>query len=316
MKKLIQPAPTWAFVLLAGLLSSCSLQKEVELDLPEPQRRLVVESYLQPGQPFLLALQQEAGYFEPIDQKPSAPPATVTIRYDTTTITLQELDAATIAQIADFLGPDAPQFLQQYSSLGYVRLYFSNLLETSQLVPEKYDTDFHLRVEDSTGRVVTATTRIPRAVPIDSLKTRANEKGKHYVLTFAADNGNETNYYRRILRSNAMQYDTLRDATGTITGVDSASVQRINQDFISNDDIFNGGTIVFGTGYDYEKGDTIQSELYHITKEYYNFIESSQFAQQANGNPFGQPAVIKSNVVGGLGIFTGYVPAIKTLVVE
>lgn len=321
MKKFSSTAPAGLkiglLVLISGFFAACSLQKEIDLDLPEPQRRLVVESYLQPGQPFLVALQQEAGFFEPISQNPSVPPATVTIQYDSTTITLQELDPELIAQLAALLGSEAPAFLQQYQSLGYIRIYMSNFLDPDQLVPENFDSEFHLRVEDSTGRIATASTFIPRPVPIDSLKTLYNTKGdKQSVLTFAADNGAEKNYYRRVLRYHTMSYDTLRDASGGVLSVDSSAVLRIEQDFVTDDDIFNGGIIVFGTGYDYTPGDTIQAELYHITKEYFNFVESAQFAQQANASPFGQPAVLKCNINGGLGIFTGFSPAIKELIVK
>ena len=64
------------------------------------------------------------------------------------------------------------------------------------------------------------------------------------------------------------------------------------------------------------KGDTIISTLFHIDKAYYDFRESVQNAINSNGNPFGQPGVLKSNIEGGLGIFTGLTFDRKTLIIE
>ncbi|MBK7604804.1 MAG: hypothetical protein IPI15_14745 [Saprospiraceae bacterium] len=43
-------------------------------------------------------------------------------------------------------------------------------------------------------------------------------------------------------------------------------------------------------------GDTLIFTLIHVTKEYNDFSSSKSNANSANGNPFGQPGQIKSNV--------------------
>jgi hypothetical protein len=47
--------------------------------------------------------------------------------------------------------------------------------------------------------------------------------------------------------------------------------------------------------------------VFHISREYYDYVESVQLATVGNVNPFAQPSAIRSNVSGSanpLGIFT------------
>ena len=65
--------------------------------------------------------------------------------------------------------------------------------------------------------------------------------------------------------------------------------------------------VVFGTGYDFEEGASVVNTIYHISEDYYNFLESTQGAIQANGNPFAQPSPIIGNIeseIDAFGIFT------------
>ncbi|MFO0434414.1 MAG: DUF4249 family protein, partial [Sphingobacteriaceae bacterium] len=60
----------------------------------------------------------------------------------------------------------------------------------------------------------------------------------------------------------------------------------------------------FYTGYAFNPGDTVTARLYHLTEEHNSFTESVNNAQASNGNPFGQPANIITNLTGGIGVFT------------
>ena len=65
---------------------------------------------------------------------------------------------------------------------------------------------------------------------------------------------------------------------------------------------------MFGSGYQFSEGDTVINTLFHIEKAYADFLESVDAAIGANGNPFGQPSTIISNLegdAGAIGIFTG-----------
>ena len=52
----------------------------------------------------------------------------------------------------------------------------------------------------------------------------------------------------------------------------------------------------------------IINTIYSIDNAYFDFLQSIDFAIQSNGNPFGQPSPIISNLSGtaeAIGIFTG-----------
>ncbi|HSI89864.1 MAG TPA: DUF4249 family protein, partial [Adhaeribacter sp.] len=75
-------------------------------------------------------------------------------------------------------------------------------------------------------------------------------------------------------------------------------------DFFATDRLNNGENIMFGTTYRFTPGDTLFVTLYHLERSYYDFLNTVDDAQDANGNPFAQPSAVKSTVQGGLGVFT------------
>ena len=54
-----------AILFIAAVAACGSLEKEIDLNLPEYEPQYVVECYLEPGQPFSLLLTRSAPYFEP-----------------------------------------------------------------------------------------------------------------------------------------------------------------------------------------------------------------------------------------------------------
>lgn len=55
-----------------------------------------------------------------------------------------------------------------------------------------------------------------------------------------------------------------------------------------------------------KEADSVVVTLYHIQKDYYDYLQSIRNATSAYRDPFLTPEVIKSNIKGGLGIFTYY----------
>jgi hypothetical protein len=168
---------------------------------------------------------------------------------------------------------------------------------SSEVMNGKPGDIYGLEVTDSKGRKVTAFTTILPVVPIDTIEWRFNEDDEALLLTSFQDDGSTSNYYR---------YITTRDS------LNSGS----SRDFASSDDLTNGKRVTFGSGYNYDPGDTLIITLYHIEKQYYDFLESAESAKDANGNPFAQPSQIKSSVQGGIGIFTNLAYDRKTVVIE
>lgn len=257
--------------------SNCDLEKEVDLDLPTYENQLVVECYLEVGQPFVAIISESVDFF--------AEPGLPTISGATVTITHQ----GEVYNLGEGIYTDQSE--TKFYNYG-----------TSSICPASYNEDFTILVSDGNGRIASATTQILEPILIDTLETvwMPDDTTKALVFTRFQDPPNQENFYRRMFQS------------GGILGEG-----RDEQDFTTTDNFATtDNEIVFGTGFDFMKGDTVISTLFHIDQAFYDFKESVQSAINSNGNPFGQPGIIKSNIEGGLGIFTGISYDRKMLVIE
>lgn len=267
--------PVIALLLLIVSFQSCgNLEKEIDLELPLYESQYVVECYLEPGQAFSLALTRSVPYFEPF---PSDPLQFVDqILVDSAEVTITHNGQDYVLANGLFLNPFTSKIYNYYNA---------------ELVPEDFDNDFSLKITTPDGKTITATTRILPVVPIDSIVVEFDEEQDTLAraLTYISDDPNTVDFYRRMIHENSL--DSIPD-----------------QDFTTNDDFVDDKKIVFGTGYDFTEGDTIYNTIFHIDRAYFDFWESTFNSINSNGNPFGQPSSIISNLsgdAGAIGIFTG-----------
>ena len=258
-------------VILLGL-SACNLDQPIDLQLPEYESRLVIECYLEKGEPFSLLLTRSSGYFDPFG------------------LTGNQLLSGLLESGATVNIKQGDKVYKLENNLSLDRFtgkFFNYTLDVP--VPENYDEPFELEITTEKGEFIRASTRLLPAVPIDSIiiEYEPEEKEMARVLTYFTDIPAQANFYRRMLHQ---------------TSLDSLPFQ----DFTTSDRVVED-VVVFGTRYAFEQGDTILNTLFHISEDYYNFLESVQGAIQANGNPFAQPSPIISNIeseVDAFGIFT------------
>ena len=272
-------------LLIAIVFVSCDLEKEIELELPEYERQTVVECYLEPGLPFTLLLTKSDGFFSSFGDLDDSfltnlleEGAEVNIKYGTETINL-----ANEFSFNPFTGK-----LFNYSS--------------NEIVPEDFESEFSLEITTASGETISSKTKIMPQTPIDSLLIEfepfTDVDTAARVLTYTTDDVDVANFYRFIL------------AVGEIPEVE--------QDFVVDDELLESEISVFGTNYSFNPGDTITSTFIQISEDYYRFKNSVDGSVASNGNPFGQPGVISSNVEGSadpLGIFTGFVRDTKVEIV-
>ena len=263
---------TFGFVLLSIL--ACDLEQEVEIDLPAYQSRLVLECYLEPGQPYYLLLSRSSPYFESfpvLDDR-----FLENILEDSAEVSIEYGDEKVV--------------LENRLGFNYNTNKLYNYTDSEGgLVPPNHDGPYTLNIRAQNGETIIATTKILPKVPIDSVVVEFNETDTAArVLTYFTDIPNEANFYRRLLHEGSL---------------DSIP----NQDFTIDDRVVED-VIVFGTGYDFGEGDTVISSIYHIDEAYYDFLESVEIAISGNFNPFGQPSPINNSLGGtadAIGIFTG-----------
>ncbi len=267
-----------------AFLGACNLSKDIEIELPAYDRQPVVECYLEPGRPFRLLLTQSYAFFDPFAldssflQRTLLQNALVTISYDGRTDTLPN-------QLTFDLSP--------------ARVF--NYTGTN-IVPATIGQVYQLRIvlSDGGGEITSSATMLSQ-VKIDSVVVEFNPSidtlGR--MLTYITDDQSQANFYRRLLNYTAL--DSFPD-----------------QDFLVTDRFSTTPSIAFGTGYELAKGDTVFNSIYHLSPDYYDYLESVQLAISGNLNPFAQPSPIKSNVSGTanpLGIFTCLVyDRIRTIV--
>lgn len=275
----------YALLTVGLFISACNLEQEIELELPEYEKQKVVECYLEPGQPFTLLLTESDAFFNAFPtlddqflENIMIADARVTISYGTEVVELEN---------EVFFNPFTGKV--------------ANYVASGVTVPEDFDSEFKLEIETSDNQKITASTFIKKPVPIDSLVVQFNEATDTVlarVLTYVTDNSAEANFYRRIL------------AFGTD--------EEVEQDFVVDDELLESEVSVFGTNFRYEIGDTVTSNFMHISEDYFRFVNSVDDAVDSNGNPFGQPGVIISNLEGDgepIGIFTGFVQDIQSVII-
>lgn len=259
----------WIFALF-GI--ACS--KEIQLDLPVYQPKMVLEFYLENNKSLNCLLQESIPYtdsnrFKLIDS------AIVVLSYD--------------------------GFKDTLVNTFYVDPYFGKFYNyhSEKIMHLKPNIIYEVYVKDSKGREMMGRTRLSDIVTIDTLVYNYNSGNKAAVGLVFTDKGSTRNYYRIVAFKDtfAVQPDDVWDIT-------------------FNDNLFNGDQFSFYTGYAFNPGDTITGRLYHLTEEHNNFTESVNNAQSSNGNPFGQPANIITNLTGGIGIFTTIIYSEKKIIIQ
>jgi hypothetical protein len=258
---------------LAGLLTGCDLEKEIEVPLPSYASKLVVECYLEEGRPYRMAVTESVSYFEG-PRLPVVNDADVNITYGDNRVKLN-------------YSVDVDTF--------YRKAY--NYLSSSR-VNSTRNSVYTLQVKDPRGRTITGEARFLPKIPIKSVEWKYNKDELAFLLVKFDDTDPAiTNYYR---------FQIHKDSLNKNADVD-----------FNLDDTFNtNGEITLGTGYNYQRGDTVYVSVFHVEKNYYDFLESVSSAANANGNPFAQPAKVKSTVQGGLGVFATLVYDRKKIVIN
>ena len=168
------------------LLGACNLQKDIEIVLPAHEPQLVVECYLEPGQPYRLSVLETVSYFD-TPQIPVVPDAKVFITHNGKQIEL----------------PFKISYDEQYKK------YYTH--SSTEIVNGKPGDVYTLEVWDGKGRRVTGTTTLLQQVPIDTIEWRYNSKDEAILLTSFQDDTNTANYYRYLVHSDSLEEGTNRD---------------------------------------------------------------------------------------------------------
>lgn len=282
---------------------SFSCEKEVYIELPEPEESFVVEGWIEQDDYPVVVLTRNSSYFDKVD-------STTLSKLFVTTATVLVSDGETTEQLS-----------LDYSNI-FLGIYPPVQYKGKQLKGEVGKTyELTIYVE---GDTITGKTTIPEPVTFESLWWQPDTAGTDllkdslgYLWATFTDDPNTKNYYRifskRIGRDRKfiplfgsvypdMFFDGKTITFSMYRGIETFSDADAIQSEADAEELFY-----------YKKGDTVIVKLTSIDEAHYLFWRTIEQELFTGGNPFVYPAIIRHNVVGALGVFGGYGATYRTL---
>jgi len=280
------------------LLASC--EKEIVVDVPEYEPKLVLNSYMLTGDTVYVSVGKSVGILEYKNGKDlSIANATVILRADGQPDDVLEYDVVagayrshTVAQVGKTytLAATAPGFAQATASTTAPGVVAIERIQ--RIARAKVDIDGN---------------------PQDELRIVFKDppqKGDYYILSINKPEGVDTLFYSRAA-------DCVNTTDASIESVHDESID-VNtclpgDAIFFRDVLFNGMEkelrLFVPSGYvgpDPVFGDSTFAEvqLYHVTEDYFRYRKSYRFAADNEGNPFAEPTNVYTNVKNGYGIFS------------
>jgi hypothetical protein len=254
-------------MLLICVLASWTLlpscSRDYDIVLPANESKLAVECYLEDGRPLRALVSESTGLLDTSRIPPIFMDAVVTITHAGNMDTLRPL-----------------------ISIDTVRSRAYNY-GSNTIVHADYNSGEPYRIDvwDTKGRHLSGSTRFLQPVPIRTMTTEFDNDSQARCITTFPDDPATKDYYRLVLKRNA-QYDSIQ-------------LDR----FFNDDFVNNGGELLVRSGSRFRSGDSIYATLYHLSYDYYQYLNTSQNALNALGNPFAASGEVVSNIEGGLGVF-------------
>ena len=289
-------------LILIASISLIGCEKNVTVEIPKADEQIVVEGYIETGQYPFVILSKTLPFFGSINT------STTSLLANTVTGALITLNDGTTIDT-----------LNQLAGIDY------GIYSTSRMRGEVGKT-YSLTISVN-GKTLKAVTSIPNPVVLDSVWWKVD--GQRDSLGFAwahlSDPDTLGNCYRWFAqRINHYTYGDdigkIKDSTfiapqGSVFedkffNARSFDINAIRGQFLNSqkEDDQNEERIFF------KRGDTIVLKFCSIDRSHFEFWRTEETQVGNNGNPFGSPAPITSNIEGGLGIWGGYATTFDTII--
>jgi len=283
MKKIIVHIAIFAAV----LFTACS--KDVTLNLPPAPKQVVVEGHIEPNNTAYIYLSHNFAFF-----------GTTTI----SSILSQDVIHGALVTVSD--GTNTDTLKETIPTLGYY---------TGSKVKGVVGKTYNLTVVTN-GQTLTSSSTILKPVPLDSIwfKVQPNKDTLGFIWAILQDPATPINCYRWLAKR---------------LGQDTTYIPPNESAF--DDQFFNGKRFEFAyqrgalpgskatddtdaeAGY-FKTGETVVVKFCTIDYTAYTFYSNYYFQENNNGNPFGSPAPIPTNINGGLGIWCAYGSSLDTVI--
>ncbi|HEU4717775.1 MAG TPA: DUF4249 domain-containing protein [Bacteroidia bacterium] len=284
MKKLFFILP------VAVLLVSC--EKDINISLPEPEKKIVVDGGISTGEVAEINLTWSTGYFDPVDSSSLA-------SYLITSATVTVTDGSLV---------DTLQL--SYDANRPIPIVWKGNTITGQ---QGHTYTLNVTAE---GKTVSAVTSIHAPIPLDStwFMIEGGKDSLGFAWAHLTDPPETGNAYRWFAKREGVDPGFIAPFGSTF---DDKFVNGKSFDFAYNRPSPPNSTAPEDNnaeaGY-YKVGDTIVVKFCTIGQAESDFFRTYEVEVSNNGNPFASPGVIKTNVTNGLGIWCGYAPTYDTIV--
>ncbi len=321
MKRIIEIA------LWSVLLSFSACQEKLDgLNLPHVDQKYVVEGYIEQGLPPVVIITESQPYLDPINAETVTASfvsgADVYVSDGSNTYKLQEYSLRFILDTLSIITGNAisvESLASQFGIVGNVDQFNPGFYTTFDFFGQ-LETQYDLLVNVE-GYEMTATTYMPALDPVDSLWVEPHpnpEKADELVQLYVkyTDTKGVSNQIRYFTQRNFEPFypplfnSIFNDEDIFLLDGESITIPMERGWFRYNTEIDFDEFLYF------EKGDTIRLRWCAIDRAHYDFWSTLEFARGQQGNPFGRPTNIKSNINGGLGIWGAYAASYETLLTD
>ncbi len=310
-------------LLLATALTAC--EKEITVDLPRTEPRVVVEASIETGKPPFVMLSRTQNFFDPTSLASIAgsfiQDADVYVDDGFNVVQLDKICSSTIPE--DMLEDVALAIGFDPALLANANICVWTLLNGTLLGENGRSYRLEVHVE---GRTITGLTHIPHPVPLDSIwfqlaLQQPNDDSTGYIWARLSDPDTLGNHYRWFAqRLNKRADGRMKDGTYIAPLFSVFEDRYVNG--LSFDFNIGRGRAPYTEAEDepdevagfFKRNDTVAVKFASIDRNGYRFFDSYANNVVTNGDVFSTPANISSNIEGGLGVWIGYGTFLDTVI--
>jgi hypothetical protein len=288
----------YMMLLMFSVITSC--EQTIELDLPEAEPKIVVDAYIETGLPPYVLLSRTSGYFDPVSStsiiNDAISGAIVFVSDETDTVQLHELTINGVVQKGLYVALDTVTYAFMMTG-----------------IPGR---TYQLFITTPDGKQVSSSAKLQQPVPLDSVWFQLVDGNDSLGLAYGRLNEPDTlgNCYRWLAKRIGKD-DVFIAPLGAV--FDDRFVNNLEFDLF-----YNRGSIQNSQAVDdnneeaglFKRGDTIVVKFAAIDRGVYEFWRDAEQQISNNGSPFAVPSNIKSNIIGGIGLFATYAPAYDTII--
>lgn len=271
-------------------------EKDITLDIPPPEEKIVVEGWIEQDKVANVLLSRNSAYFAVIDSSTLAD-----ILISDATVRIREVETGMEEELT--MTPDFN--------------FFPPFVFRGSAVTGKINHTYELTVTVD-AKTVTAVTTIPEVVPMDSVWFEPDlEHDTLGTIFFGFTDPPELGNYYRVFTKRINKDARFVPVLGSVYDDIFFNGQEVEYGFYRGRDRYLLADEEEGVErFFFKVGDTIITRVAMMDKKHFDFWRSIEEAIYAGGNPFAAPASIASNIEDGLGVWGGYAATYDTVVAK